>query len=376
MADAKPTEVVPLTSPDATNKPDEAPQKTEPSGGAVLPLTQEPEEAPVEQKTEGAVNALPLTSSEATKEPEGEPTKVEPGAALPLTSGAADSHDGWPTLTAEHPLSKFVVELPTLVKEADYNEVWGVHLASDNSFQTKLILQKFLRANQNDLSKAKDQLLKTLKWRKEFQPLKTIEEVFDKSKFGGLGYILDLSDVPEDGKAVVTFNLYGAVKDNKKTFGVLDEFIRWRVSLMELSLQKLSLSTATTPIPDWNTGRDPYQAYQVHDYMSVSFLRQDPLVKAAVKATVDTFSAYYPETLSRKFFINVPAVMGWMFTAAKMLLSKETVRKFTVLSSGSTLVSELGPDVPEQYGGKGKSLEEAGTGPKMDDKTEVAVTTE
>lgn len=125
---------------------------------------------------------------------------------------------------------------------------------------------------------------------------------------------------------------------------------------MELGLEKLKLSEATAPIPDYGKGADPYQGYQIHDYLNVSFIRMDPYAKAASKKTIETFSRYYPETLSRKFFVNVPVVMGWMFNAMKLVLPKETVRKFTVLSYGNELAKELGPEVPEAYGGKGGDL--------------------
>jgi len=134
---------------------------------------------------------------------------------------------------------------------------------------------------------------------------------------------------------------------------------------MELSIQKLDLANATKPIPDYGEGPDSYQGIQIHDYLNIRFLRQDPRVKAATNKIIETFSAYYPETLSRKLFINVPVVMGWVFQAFKLILSKETIRKFTVLSYGNRLASELGPGVPEVYGGKGKSLEQMGDTVKL-----------
>ena len=53
---------------------------------------------------------------------------------------------------------------------------------------------------------------------------------------------------------------------------------------------------------------------------------------------------YYPELLSAKFFVNVPFLMSWVFTAMKAFLSKETLRKFRVIASGKALVGELGED--------------------------------
>lgn len=45
---------------------------------------------------------------------------------------------------------------------------------------------------------------------------------------------------------------------------------------MERSVQKLDLANATKLIPNYQEGPDPYQGYQIHDYLQVSFIRQDP----------------------------------------------------------------------------------------------------
>ena len=106
-----------------------------------------------------------------------------------------------------------------------------------------------------------------------------------------------------------------------------------------------------------DSGIDPYRMIQVHDYLNVSFLRMDPAVKAASKEVIATFSMAYPELLNEKFFVNVPLLMGWVFTAMKLFLSPETVKKFHPLSYGSSLASELpsfGKELPVPYGGKGK----------------------
>ena len=134
----------------------------------------------------------------------------------------------WPKLSADHPLSQLAEQIPAILKEADYDEVFGVHLQEDAPFHTKLILQKFLRANANDVPKAREQLLNTLKWRKEFQPLSTLQESFDRKRFEGLGYVVVLDKASEEdgnsSKQVVTFNIYGAVKDNKATFEDLNGY--------------------------------------------------------------------------------------------------------------------------------------------------------
>jgi len=54
--------------------------------------------------------------------------------------------------------------------------------------------------------------------------------------------------------------------------------------------------------------------------------------------------------------------MGWVYNAVKMVVAKETAKKFTVLSYGNMLVGELGAGVPEVYGGKKGGLEDVAEG--------------
>ncbi|KAL9049515.1 MAG: hypothetical protein Q9162_007186 [Coniocarpon cinnabarinum] len=265
----------------------------------------------------------------------------------------------WPDLSPEHPISKLALKLPDLIAQATYTEVYGLEIDPSsefsNQFSRNLILQKFLRANANDVDKAAEQLLATLKWRKEFNPLSARDAVFNREKFDKLGYVTKVGNVLGSPNAsdLITFNIYGAVTDKKSTFGDTESFLRWRVALMEISIQNLNLAAATEPIPDYGKGQDP-------------FLRQDPHVKAASSEVINTFKKYYPETLSRKFFVNVPTLMGWMFGVVKMLLNAETIKKFTILTNGTELVKELGEGVPEEYGGKGGKLAQVGIRTKTD----------
>ena len=111
---------------------------------------------------------------------------------------------------------------------------------------------------------------------------------------------------------------------------------------------------------------DMNQAIQIHDYLSVSFFRQPAEVKTASQKIIKLFSDNYPETVSYKYFVNMPLVMQWMMGAMKALISKDTFQKMTWLTYGNTLHTYLGDDVPPAYGGKGALLVEKGLTPKYD----------
>ena len=204
----------------------EAPAETLKSEAAAAPSSEPPAQsadAPKESETPAAPPAETKQEPEPAATANGNAPAAEKKPAAEEKSAAPQVHDGpipWPVVDENHPLSKLLAELPAILKEADYNEVYGITLDPAEPAYTKLILQKFLRANANDLAKAKQQLLSTLKWRKEFQPLKAKEETFSKERFGGLGYVTFAEGVPGSvtEKDVVTYNVYGAVKDKKATF--------------------------------------------------------------------------------------------------------------------------------------------------------------
>lgn len=255
-------------------------------------------------------------------------------------------------------------------------------LSSSPPHTTLVILQKYLRANAGDLTKAKTQLLEALKWRKSYNPLAAKEEVFSKEKFAGLGYVTKVKGAKHgaqearEGEDIVTFNIYGAAaKDPKKAFGDTDAFVRWRVALMELTLSHLDLNNATSEVPDYGQGPDVYQAIQVHDYLSVSFFRQPAEIKASSSKIIDLFQRYYPETVSYKYFVNVPIIMQWMMGAMKALMSSDSIQKMTWMS-GANLEQYLGKDVPKEYNGTGPALEQSAWTVKYDDDAHAATATQ
>lgn len=120
-------------------------------------------------------------------------------------------------------LTKLSARLPEIVKTAAHSEMWGVELGdADQHVPTKVVLQKFLRANNDDDVAAEKQLTAALEWRKKMEPTTLVNKVFDEKKFGGLGYVTVHKD--KAGKeTVITWNVYGVVKSFKVTFGDIEE---------------------------------------------------------------------------------------------------------------------------------------------------------
>ena len=123
----------------------------------------------------------------------------------------------------ETPLKMFASRLDGIIKKAEYSEMWGIELSSAAHAPTQVVLFKFLRANDNNVDAAEKQLTSALEWRKKMQPAKLVAESFDKNKFGDLGYVTVHKNAAGDKETVITWNIYGAVKDNKATFGDVNE---------------------------------------------------------------------------------------------------------------------------------------------------------
>ncbi|CDR45906.1 CYFA0S20e01596g1_1 [Cyberlindnera fabianii] len=242
-------------------------------------------------------------------------------------------------------LEKLVNSLPEILEEAEYDELFGQQLTVSGQFYndkaTRNLLFKFLKANNWNYDAAKEQLSNTLEWRKEFNPLSAAFSEVHDHKFD------KVCVVTQYGDEVTTWNMYGASSGVKATelFKDLDKFLRFRIGAMERSLQLLDFAS-----------EDKDYMNQLHDYEGVSFLKFDADIKKGSKATIQIFQDNYPELLKRKLFVNVPTVMYWVYELVKRWLSKDTTKKFTLLSNSKNVVKTLGDDVPEKYGGKGKPL--------------------
>ncbi|KAJ8143660.1 hypothetical protein OY671_003201 [Metschnikowia pulcherrima] len=267
-------------------------------------------------------------------------------------------------------LQELIDAVPKILAKTEnpeYDEIYGYRIGPEGEEHVDVavrneILLKFLIATEYDVAAAEEKLVKTLNWRHKFQVLSAAYyEKFDAG-LEKMGVITDYkSNV--DNFRVVTWNLYANLKNPKKLFakygvGVTEDgsaapqaedkalpgtmFLRWRVGLMERSLSLLDF-----------TNKDNCKAAQVHDYYNVSMFRMDPGMKAATNEIIKVFGDNYPELLSKKYFINVPLLMGWMFTFFKAtgLMGAATLKKFEMQNHGD-LSSSFGKDnLPKEYNG-------------------------
>lgn len=157
-----------------------------------------------------------------TKGPMAGPEQLVPVTAAPATGEPGVNPEKPAYLISIPSLDEFFDRLPTVISKASYGEMWGVILKGSDDIPTANVLIKFLRANDGNLDAAEDQLLKALDWRRNTNPLGLVEfGRHSASKYGGLGYLT--SYLHDSRPLVFTWNIYGAVKDVKATFGDLDE---------------------------------------------------------------------------------------------------------------------------------------------------------
>jgi len=128
-----------------------------------------------------------------------------------------------PKEVVETPLDKFASRLAAIKEKTSYDEMWGITLSDLSHAPTAIVLQKFLRANNGDVALAEKQLTEALKWRKETNPAKLLDDkVYDRARFGDLGFVT-VHKADDSKEEVITWNVYGSVKSNKATFGNIKE---------------------------------------------------------------------------------------------------------------------------------------------------------
>ncbi|KAJ7636083.1 CRAL TRIO domain-containing protein [Mycena polygramma] len=220
--------------------------------------------------------------------------------------------------------------------------LWGVRIDPSNLVDARVsvILMKFLRARNLNPTAASEMFVATLRWRDEFKVDDAVKEEFPQDVFGQLGHIYGRD---KEGRPVV-YNVYGGNQDLDAVFGDVDRFLRWRVAFMEKSLALLDFANVD-------------QMIQIHDYEGVNMSSRTPASKNAASQASSIFSSHYPELLYKKFFVNVPGYMSWLFWIFKTILPAATFAKMSVVGSGPRSIGKsllpfiAADELPKRYGG-------------------------
>lgn len=113
-------------------------------------------------------------------------------------------------------LSDAVTQLVKLIK---HTEMWGVGLQGRdcNHIPYRIVMEKFLRANGNDVGKASEHFEKVLHWRRQVEPRRALATVYKTELFRGKGNIS--SHVrPAKPNAFILWNRYGFPEKTPETF--------------------------------------------------------------------------------------------------------------------------------------------------------------
>jgi type IV secretory pathway VirB10-like protein len=224
MADQQPEK----TTAPAADAPDSQP--TAVTNTETPKETTEAAEPQPEDKTETTTvqpavepTAAQPTTAETPAEADKTPAEVQQPPQAEEEKPVAEQPEQ-PAYLAKNPaLAQFFERLPAIVSSSGHAEMWGVPLKDSNDAPTVNVLIKFLRANEGNVKLAEEQLTKALKWRKEMNPSALAESTsYSATKFGGLGYLTVYKEA-NGAETVVTWNIYGGVKDINTTFGDMDE---------------------------------------------------------------------------------------------------------------------------------------------------------
>lgn len=166
--------------------------------------------------------------------------------------------------------------------------LWGVPLLDTKGDErTNVILLKFLRAKDFKVDEACTMLVNTVKWRQSFLAT-TIRE---KKLQSNLDECFYMQGKDRDGHPVC-YNIWGAFHDNPDLFEKMlgndskmkNNFLRWRVQLLEKGIKELEFTPEGTRA-----------ILQVNDLKNIPLLKKE--MRDAVRYVIDLLKDNYPELM-------------------------------------------------------------------------------
>ncbi|KAF5203849.1 Patellin-4 [Thalictrum thalictroides] len=225
--------------------------------------------------------------------------------------------------------------------------LWGIPLLPSKGHEgTDVILLKFLQAKDFKVNEAFEMLRKTLKWRKEFETDKILNEIIVSDlDLEGMTYM----DGTDRKGHPVCYVIYGAFKENdlfRKTFGSeekIKDFLRWSVQIMEKNIQALG-----------------FKSGGANSIVQITDLKNSPgpgtkEMRIASKKAYMLFQDNYPEIIYKNILVNVPFWYYAYHSVSTRLLNQRNKSKFIFARPSKvtkTLLKFIPPaNLPVQYGG-------------------------
>nr|XP_043620222.1 patellin-4-like [Erigeron canadensis] len=222
-------------------------------------------------------------------------------------------------------------------------ELWGVPLLPSKGYgKTDVVLKKFLKAKDYNAQNALEMLGNTLMWREDFN----IDKLFDENFGGDLENIGCIEGIDTAGHPLC-YQCYEVFKDReilRKRLGTkesVNEFLRWRIKLMEGCIRKLDFK------PD---GCD--SVIQIIDVKNIP----RPFLNEMVQGSKTYFSIlqdHYPGIIYRFVIVNVPMWFFAFYTLNMRLMTRRYKVMYVKPSAiTDTLLKFIKPEqLLAQYGG-------------------------
>jgi hypothetical protein len=231
--------------------------------------------------------------------------------------------------------------------------LWGVPLLDTKGDErTNVILLKFLRAKDFKVDEACTMLEKTVKWRQSFLAT-TIRE---KKLQSNLNECFYMQGKDKDGHPVC-YNIWGAFHDNPDLFDKMlgndskmkNNFLRWRVQLLEKGIKELDFTPGGTSA-----------ILQVNDLKNIPLLKKE--MRDAVHNVIDLLKDNYPELMVKNVFLNPPWYFSALYNLINPFITPRMKSKIFLARPGQIFNSIAPEDVPVQYGGFARSNDAEFTG--------------
>ncbi|KZV58286.1 patellin-4 [Dorcoceras hygrometricum] len=298
----------------------------------------------LKSKLEEAISGNTLFNNEGEKKVADRSTEEELQEKEKPAGGCEEEKKNGGEGTEEKP-NECVSESDAKIEVDKDISIWGVPLLhSKGDDRADVVLLKFLRARDFKVNDAFQMLEKTLRWRNEYK----LDSILDEDFGSDLTSAAYLSGTDRQGHPIC-YNIFG-VLDNDEIYQKIlgteekrEQFLRWRVQLMEKGIQKLDFKpggvNSFVQINDLKNSRRPSKKE----------------VRSVVSKAVALLQENYPEFVAKNIFVNVPFWYYAFHSLISPFLTQRSKSKLVFARPSKvteTLLKYIPiQEIPIQYGG-------------------------